>query len=84
VVINASPSRIISIAVEDSDFSQYGSPFFFLPVAFQSAVDNLIKPETDQVILRNARTYERNLSILTNSSFYMDFDLKESKINRQA
>jgi hypothetical protein len=54
---HAMPSRTICIAVDESEFSQHGASVFLLPVACQWAADNLLNPETDQVILLNVRPF---------------------------
>jgi hypothetical protein len=42
------PHRVIAIAVDSSEYSQH---------AFNWALDNIIRPETDEVVLLNVRPH---------------------------
>lgn len=44
--VHLGPTRTIAIAVDASDYSKF---------AFQWAIDNLIRPDTDQVVILNVR-----------------------------
>jgi hypothetical protein len=64
------PPRIICIAIDESDHAKHGIPISSFNKAVQWATDNLLDPDTDQVVLLNARLFVHLFS-----------HLKEDRVN---